>query len=123
MSILPKDKSLVNNNSSQGKAQDISHLKNKLLSKGENSDDILFFPKEKIENTPINFSIIISAIKKKYLAFSEFVYNNPNGHGYFQISTESIYLRIIIKDQTDSLFIQNAMNFGFIDQFFLSSNC
>ena len=72
---------------------------------------------------PINSSNIISNIEKKYLPFSKSIYNNPNRHGYFQISIESIYPRIIIKDQTDPLFIQNAIDFGFVDQIFLSSYC
>ena len=123
MSIISKDKGLVNNNPLYGKAQDNSPSNDKLLAKGENPDGILFFRKEKTKNIPLNSSVIISDIEKKYLAFSEFIYNNPNGHGYFQISIESIYPRIIIKHQTDPLFIQNTMDFGFVDQIFLSSDC
>ena len=77
MPILPKDESLVNNSHSQGKGQDNSPSKDKLLSKGKNPDDILFFQEEKIENAPINSSVIISDIEKKYLTFSEFIYDNP----------------------------------------------
>ena len=82
-----------------------------------------FFLEEKTENIPINSFVITSNIEKKYLAFLEFIYNNPNGHGYFQISTKLIYPRIIIKDKTNPLFKQNAMNFGYVDQIFLSSDC
>ena len=59
----------------------------------------------------------------KYLTFSEFIYNNPNGLGYCQTSTESIYPRIIIIEKIDPVFVQNAMNFDFVDQIYLSSDC
>ena len=48
------------------------------------------------------------------LTFSDFIYNNPNGDGYYQTSTESIYPRIIITKKTDPLFIQDAMDFGML---------
>ena len=35
-------------------------------------------------------SITLSDIEIKHLNFSEFIYNNPNGNGYYQTSTESI---------------------------------
>ena len=100
MPIHQKDKSLKNN--SLAKEKDLSSgdnnpLKDKLLSKRENSDDILFFPKEKTENNVVNTSLFISFdMERKYLTFSEFIYNNPNGDEYYQTSTESIYPRIII---------------------------
>ena len=50
MSIFQKDESLKNNNPSKDKhlpSEDKSPPKDKLLLKGENSDEILFFPKEK----------------------------------------------------------------------------
>ena len=59
----------------------------------------------------------------KYLTFSEFIYNNPNSNGYYQTSTKSIYLRIIITKKTDALFVQDAMDFGFVDRIYLSPNC
>ena len=62
-------------------------------------------------------------MKRKYLTFSEFKYNNPNGDGYYQASTESIYLRIIITKKTDPSFIQDAMDFDFVDRIYLSPNC
>ena len=69
---------------------EITILKDKLLSKRENSDDILFFPEEKTENNAVNTSSFISFdMERKYLTFSEFIYNNPNGDEYYQTSTES----------------------------------
>ena len=62
-------------------------------------------------------------MERKYLTFSEFIYNNPNGDGYYQTSTESIYPRIIITKKKDPLFIQDAMDFGFVDRIYLSPNC
>ena len=62
-------------------------------------------------------------MERKYLTFSEFIYNNPNGDGYYQTSTESIYPRIIITKKTDPSFIQDAMDFGFVDRIYLSPNC
>ena len=44
MHIFLKEKSLVNNSPLQGKIQDNNPSKDKLHSKGENSDDIIFFP-------------------------------------------------------------------------------
>ena len=127
MSILQKDKSLKDNSLSKDKhlpSEDNSSPKNKLLSKGANSDHILFFPKEKTENTTINASsFILSDIERKYLNFSKFIYNNPNGPGYCQTSTESIYPRIIITEKIDPIFIQNAMDFGIIDRIYLSYDC
>ena len=109
MPILQKDKSLKNDSLAKDKnllSGDNSPSKDKLLSKGENSDDILFFPKEKTENGAINTSsFILSNMERKYLTFSEFIYNNPNGDGYYQTSTESIYPRIIITKKTYPLFI------------------
>ena len=114
MPILQKDKSLKDNSPS----------KVKLLLKGENSDDILFFPKEKSENIVINISsFILSDMERKYLTFSKFIYNNPNGNGYYQTSTESIYPRIIITKKTNHLFVEDAMDFGFVDRIYLSPNC
>ena len=117
MPILQKDKSLNNNSLAKDKnlsSGDNNPSKDKPLSKGENSDDILFFPEEKIENINTS-SFILSNMERKYLTFSEFIYNNPNGDGYYQTSTESIYLRIIITKKTDPSFIQDAMDFGFVD--------
>ena len=100
MPILQKDKSLKDNSLPKNKhlpSGDNSPSKDKLLLKGENSDDILFFLEEKIENTTINASsFILFDIEIKYLTFSEFIYNNPNGPGYCQTSTKSIYPRVII---------------------------
>ena len=125
MPILQKDKSLKNNSLAKDKNLsngDNSPSNDKLLSKGENSDDILFFPKEKTENNAINTSsFILSDMERKYLTFSEFIYNNPNGDGYYQTSTKSIYPRIIKK--IDPLFVQDAMDFGFVDRIYLSPNC
>ena len=85
MSILQRDKSLKNNSFSKDKnisSGDNNPSMDKLLSKGENSDDILFSSKEKTNNNAINTSFILSDMEKKYLTFSEFIYNNPNGDGY-----------------------------------------
>ena len=127
MPILQKDKSLKNNSLAKDKnlsSGDNSPSKDKFLSKGENSDDILFFPEEKTENSDINTSsFILSDMERKYLTFFEFIYNNPNGDGYYQTSTESIYPRIIITKKTDPLFIQDAMDFDFVDRIYLSLNC
>ena len=120
---IQKDKSLNDNSLAKDKnlsSGDYSPSKDKILSKGENSDDILFFPKEKIENTS---SFILSEMERRYLTFSEFIYNNPNGDGYYQTSTASIYPRIIITKKTDPSFIQDAMDFGFVDRIYLSPNC
>ena len=62
-------------------------------------------------------------MERKYLTFSEFIYNNPNGNAYYQTSTDSIYPRIIITKKTNHLFIQEAMDFDFVDRIYLSSNC
>ena len=87
MPILQKDKSLKNNGLSKDKnlsSRDNSPSKDKLLSKRENFDDILFFPEEKTENSVINTSsFILSDIERKYLTFFKFIYNNPNGDGYY----------------------------------------
>ena len=127
MSILQKDKSLKDNSLAKDKnlsSGDNDPSKDKLLSKGENSDDILFFPEEKTENIVINTSsFILFDMERKYLTFFEFIYNNPNGNGYYQASTESIYPRIIITKKTDPLFVQDAMDFGFVDRICLSPNC
>ena len=94
MPILQKDKSLKNNNLAKDKNRssgDNSPSKDKLLSKGENSDDILFFPEEKRKNNAINTSsFILFDMGRKYLTFSEFICNNPNGDGYYQTSTEFV---------------------------------
>ena len=65
----------------------------------------------------------LSEMERKYLTFSEFIYNNPNGNGHYQTSTESIYQRIIITKKTDPLFVQGAMNFDFFDWIYLSPKC
>ena len=62
-------------------------------------------------------------MERKYLAFSEFIYNNPNGDGYYQTSTESIYPKLIITKKADPLFIQDVMDFGFVDRIYLNPNC
>ena len=77
MPILRKDKSLKDNSS----PKDI------LLSKGENSNETLFFHEEKTKNISIISSTTLSDMEKKYLTLSEFIYNNPNGNGYYQTST------------------------------------
>ena len=51
------------------------------------------------------------------------VINNPNGDGYYQTSIESIYPRIIITKKTDPSFIQDAMDFDFVDRIYLNPNC
>ena len=86
MSILQKDKSLKDNNFPKDKhfaCGDNSLSKDKLLLKGENLDDILFFPEEKIENMSIISSIPLFGMERKYLTLSEFIYNNRNGNGYY----------------------------------------
>ena len=125
--IPQNDKSMKNNSLAKDKnlsSGDNSPSKDKLLSIRENSDDILFFPKEKTKNSVINTSsFILSDMERKYWTFSEFIYNNPNGDGYYQTYTESIYPRIIITKKTYPLFIQDAMDFGFVDRIYLSLNC
>ena len=83
MPILQKDKILKNKSLGKDKqlpSGDNSPLKDKLLSKGENSDDILFFLEEKTENIAINTSsFILSDMEIKYITFSEFFYNNHKG--------------------------------------------
>ena len=126
MPILQKDKRLKNNSLAKDKnlsSGDNSPLKDKLLSKGENSDDILFFQEEKTKNNAINTSCILSDMEGKYLTFSEFIYNNPNGDEYYQTSAESIYPRIIITKKTNPLFVQDAMDFDFVDRIYSSPNC
>ena len=86
MPILQKGKSLKDN----------SPPKDRLLSKGENSDETLFFPEEKTKNISIMSSMTLSEMERKYLTLFEFIYRNTNGNGYYQTSTESIYARIII---------------------------
>ena len=81
-----------------------------------------YFLKKKIENTSIISSITLYDMERKYLTFSEFIYNNPNGNGYYQASIESIYPRIIITKKTDLLFVQDVMVFGFVDRIYLSPN-
>ena len=96
----------------------------KLLSKEENTDEILYFPKEKTKNITINSSsFILYDIERKYLTLSEFIHNNSNGPSYFQTSFESIYPKIIITEKIDPIFVQNAMDLGFVDRIFLSSYC
>ena len=123
MPILQNDESLKNNNHSQDKTQDNSPPKEKFLLKGENPDDILFFLEKETEKIPINLTVILSYMEKGYLAFSEFIYNNSNGKRYYQTSIESIYLRIMITDQADHILIQNAIDYGFVDQIYLSKDC
>ena len=93
MHILQKDKSLKNNSLTKDKnlsSGDNSPSKDKLLSKEENSDDILFFLEEKTENNAINTSsFILFDMERKYLTLSEFIFNNPNGDGYYLTSTDS----------------------------------
>ena len=48
---------------------------------------------------------------------------NGNGYYHYQTSTEFIYPIIIITKKTYSLFIQDAMDFGFVDRIYLSPNC
>ena len=87
MSILQKDENLKNNSPSKDKhlpSEDNCPSKDKLLPKGENTDETLFFQEEKTENIVLNpSSHILSDIERKYLTFSEFIYNNLNGHGYY----------------------------------------
>ena len=73
MSIFQKDKSLKDNSSP----------KDMLISKGDNSYETLFFPEEKTKNISIISSTTLSDIERKYLTFSEFIYNNYNGNGYY----------------------------------------
>ena len=82
-----------------------------------------FFLEEETKKKPINPTVILSDMKKGYLAFSDFIYNNPNGKGYYQTSIKSIYPRIMITDQADSILIQNAIDYGFINRIYLSKDC
>ena len=126
MPILQKDKSLKDNSLLKDKylpSGDNNPSKDRLLPKGENPYDILFFPKKETEKIPINPIVILSDMEKGYLAFTKFIYNNPNGKGYYQTSIESIYPRIIITDQADLILIQNAIDYGFVDRIYLSKDC
>ena len=81
MPIFQKDESLKNNSLKEGKHLpngENSPPKDKLLLKGENSNEILFFLEKETEKILINPTIILSYMEKGYLAFSEFIYNNPN---------------------------------------------
>ena len=86
MSILQNDENLKNNSLKEDKhllSRDNNPLKDKLFLKGKNYDEILFFPEEETEKMPINPTVILSEMEKGYLAFSEFIYKNPNGKGYY----------------------------------------
>ena len=125
MPILQKDKSLKDNSLPKDKhlsSGDNIPSNDRLLSKGENSDDTIFFLEEKIGNMSIISSITLPDMERKYLTFSKFIYNNSNGNGYYQTSTESIYPRIIITKKMDPLFIQDVMDCGFVDRIYLSPN-
>ena len=79
MPILQNDKSLKDNSLPKDKhlpSGDNSPSNDRLLSKGENSYHTLFFPKEKTENISIISSITLSDMERKYLTFSEFIYNS-----------------------------------------------
>ena len=82
-----------------------------------------FFQMKKQKKIPINPTVILSDMEKGYLTFSEFIYNNPNGKGYYQTSIESIYPRIMITDQANLILIQNAIDYGFVDRIYLSKDC
>ena len=82
-----------------------------------------FFLEEETEKIPINPTVILSDMEKGYLAFSDFIYKNPNGKGYYQTSIESICPRIMIKNQADPILIQNAIDYGFVDRIYLSKDC
>ena len=126
MPIFQKGKSLKDNSLPKDKhlpSGDNNPSKDILLQKGENPDDIIFFPEKETNKILINSIVILSNMEKAYLAFSDFIYNNPNGKGYYQTLIESIYLRIMIIDQADHIFIQNAIDYGFIDQIYLSKDC
>ena len=80
---INNDNNLNNNSLASDKnlsSGDNNPSKDKLLSKGEIPDDILFFPEEKTEHINTS-SFILSDMERKYLTFSEFIYNNPNGDG------------------------------------------
>ena len=86
MSILQNDENLKNNSLKEDKhlpSRDNNPLKDKLLLKGKNYDEIFFFPEEETEKMPINPIVILSEMEKGYLAFSEFIYKNSNGKGYY----------------------------------------
>ena len=126
MPIIRKDESMKNNSLKEDKhllSGDNSSPKDKLLLKGENYDEILFFPEEEKEKIPINPTVILSDMEKGYLTFSEFIYNNLNGTGYYQTSIESIYPRIMIADQAYPILIQNAIDYGFVGRIYLSKDC
>ena len=57
-----------------------------------------FFAEEEKEKIPINPTVILSDMEKGYLTFSEFIYTNLNGKGYYHTSIESIYPIIMIVD-------------------------
>ena len=122
MPILPKEKSLVNNNPSHGKTQDNSLSKDKLLSKGENLVTSSFFSRKKQKKILVNPTVTLSKMEKGYLSFSEFIYNNPNGKGFYHTSIESIYPRIMITNQTDPILIQNSIDYSFVDRIYLSKD-
>ena len=82
MSIIQKDKSLKDKLLPKDKhlpSGDNSPLKDRLLPKGETQMPFSFFPRKKQKKILINPNVILSDMEKGYLAFSEFIYNNPNG--------------------------------------------
>ena len=62
-------------------------------------------------------------MEKGYLAFSDFIYNNPNIKRYYQTSIESIYPRIMITYQEDPILIKNAIDYGFVDRIYPGKDC
>ena len=108
MPILLKDKSLDTKQSLKGKTPP------KMRKYRRNP----FFSEEKTENIPLNPSITLSDIEKRYLTFSKFIYNNPTGLGYCQISIGSIYPRIIITGQADPSFVQNIIDYSLLTKSF-----
>ena len=126
MPILQKDKILKDNSLSKDKhlpSGDDSPSKDKIIPKGENSNDIIFFLEKETKKILINPTVILSDLEKRYLAFSDFIYNNPNGKCYYQTSIESIYPRIMITDQAYPILMQNAIDYGFVDRIYLSKDC
>ena len=126
MAILQNDESLKNNSLKEDKhllSGDNSPPNDKLLLKGKKYDETLFFLEKEIEKIPINPIVILSDMEKGYLAFSDFIYNNPNVKGYYQTSIESIYPRIMITDQEDPILIKNAIDYGFVDRIYPGKDC
>ena len=87
MPIIQKDKSVKDNSLPKDKhllSGDNNSSKDRLFPNEKIHMIPFFFPEEKLKNMFIISSITLSDMERKYLTFSEFIYNNANGNGYYQ---------------------------------------